>query len=100
MVRTFDPVLGLNVAGEGWQGGTLDAATLRARMSKALDTLMERPNWRHGLATKEQVFIDDIVRRQLADGDDSFTPTLAQVRYAESVAIGALGWPDRGGRRR
>ena len=91
MVRRFDPVLGMNVAGEGWQGGALDAAALCNRMSKAIDAIMGRPNWRQGLASKEQAFLDDIVRRTAAAGDGAFTPTLAQVRYAESVAIGALG---------
>jgi di/tricarboxylate transporter len=91
MVRAFDPVLGLNVAGEGWSGGALDAQVLRDRMSKALDVIMAKGDWRRGLSPKSQTFVAEMVRASATAIVGSFLPTLGQVRYVESVATGGDG---------
>lgn len=90
MVRRFDPILGMNVAGEGWQGGALDAKTMRDRMSKAIDLIMERADWRRGLSPDAQEFVEDMVHRTATAIDGTFLPTLKQVRFAESIAQGTL----------
>lgn len=86
-MRKFDPVLGMNVAGEGWDGGALDAAVMRGRMEKALDGILAEPRWSNRVNDKARAFVDDVVKRTATAIDGTWLPTLGQVRYAESLYL-------------